>query len=429
MLDIKWIRSNKEKVQEVASLKKINVSVERLLQVDNDRRYLLHEIEDLRQKRNVGSREVAQYKQLGNDQLVKEKSAEIQQINQKMMGLSTRYDEVLSEYNRLMLLIPNVPSNDTPIGMSDEDNVVIRQVGKLPVWNFKPRDHLELGMLHDMIDISRGVKTGGSRSYYLKGKGVLLQRAVQQLAMDLLLEHGFTPYEVPLLVKEEQMVNTGYFPTGIDQAYAIQDEDLWLVGTSEVPLVSYYANETIDVSQPIKMAAMSTCFRSEVGSAGRDTRGLYRVHQFSKVEMVVICKPDPLLTDTLHQEITQYSEELLQLLELPYRVMSVCIGDMSQKTYKQFDIETWMPSRGTYGETHSSSNLQSFQARRSNIRCRDEEGNLAFCHTLNNTAVATPRILIPLLENHQKEDGSIYIPKALRKYMGNLEIFQSRVCE
>lgn len=426
MLDINWIRSNKEKVQEAANFKKIKVSVEQLLDLDNDRRHLLHEIENLRQQRNVGSREVAQYKQLGNDQLAKEKSAEIQGINQKMMGLSTRYDEVLSEYNRLMLLIPNVPSSDTPIGMSDEDNVVIRQVGELPVWNFKPRDHVELGMLHDMIDISRGVKTGGSRSYYLKGKGVLLQRAVQQLAIDLLMKYGFTPFEVPLLVKEEQMVNTGYFPTGRDQAYAIQDEDLWLAGTSEVPLVSYYANETIDVSQPLKMAAMSTCFRSEVGSAGRDTRGLYRVHQFSKVEMVVICKPDPVLTDRLHQEITQYSEEVLQHLELPYRLMAVCVGDMSQKTYTQYDIETWMPSRGSYGETHSSSNLQSFQARRSNIRCRDEEGNLTFCHTLNNTAVATPRILIPLLENHQREDGSIYIPKALRKYMGNLEVISEQ---
>ncbi|MNW55553.1 Serine--tRNA ligase [compost metagenome] len=326
-----------------------------------------------------------------------------------------------------MLLIPNVPSPDTPMGTSDKDNVVIRQHGKLPDWDFTPRDHVELGVLHGMIDIQRGVKTGGSRSYYLQGDGYLYHRAVQQLALDLLLARGFLPYEVPLLVKEQHMINTGYFPTGKDQAYAIQDEGLWLAGTSEVPLVSYFADEIVDVSKPIKMAAMSTCFRSEVGSAGKDVRGLYRVHQFSKVEMVIICEPDPQLSNRLHEEITHYSEELLDMLELPYQVVAVCVGDMSQKTYKQYDIETWMPSRGMYGETHSSSNVHSFQARRSNIRCRDTEWKTVFCHTLNNTAVASPRILIPLLENHQREDGSIYIPQALRKYMGDREMLIPQV--
>lgn len=194
-----------------------------------------------------------------------------------------------------------------------------------------------------------------------------------------------------------------------------------MVGTSEVPLVSYYMDEVVDVTEPIRLAAMSTCFRSEVGSGGRDVRGLYRVHQFSKVEQVIICAPDADESERMLQEITGHAEELLQLLELPYRVVAVCIGDMSQKTYKQYDIETWMPSRGAYGETHSSSNLHDFQARRSNICCRNAEGKLVYCHTLNNTAVASPRILIPLLENHQLEDGSIRIPAALRPYMGGLE--------
>ncbi|SDG23241.1 seryl-tRNA synthetase [Fontibacillus panacisegetis] len=422
MLDIQWIRANAAKVQEAAAMKGIDVSVEQLLNCDDTRRKLLYQSEQLRQQRNEGSRQVALLRQNGNDELAIEMSSKLKQINMAIEKLSKELDTIQQEYSSLMLLMPNVPSSDSPIGTSDADNVIVRQVGELPQWSFKPRDHVELGTLHGMIDIPRGVKTGGSRSYFLKGDGYLYHRAVQQLAMDLLMGHGFIPFEVPLLVKEERMVNTGYFPTGRDQAYAIKEENLWLAGTSEVPLVSYFADEIVDVKQPLKLAAISTCFRSEVGSAGRDVRGLYRVHQFSKVEMVVICEPDSELSDQLHREITQYSEELLGLLELPYRVMAVCVGDMSQKTYKQYDIETWMPGREAYGETHSSSNLGSFQARRSNIRCRDEEGKTTYCHTLNNTAAASPRILIPLLENHQREDGSIYVPKALRKYMGDREM-------
>ncbi|MNI22460.1 Serine--tRNA ligase [compost metagenome] len=422
MLDIQWIRANAAKVQEAANMKGIDVSIEQLLHCDNERRKLLYQSEQLRQQRNEGSRQVALLKHDEKDELAKDMSNNLKKVNMEIEKCSMLLYQIQQEYDRLMLLVPNVPSTDSPIGNSDADNVVIRQVGELPQWNFKPRDHVELGTLHGMFDIPRGVKTGGSRSYFLKGDGYLYHRAVQQLAMDILIGHGFTPFEVPLLVKEEHMVNTGYFPTGRDQAYEITEENLWLAGTSEVPLVSYFANEIVDVKQPLKLTAMSTCFRSEVGSAGRDVRGLYRVHQFSKVEMVVICEPDSALSDQLHQEITRYSEELLELLELPYRVMAVCVGDMSQKTYKQYDIETWMPGRGAYGETHSSSNLHSFQARRSNIRCRDEEGKTTYCHTLNNTAVASPRILIPLIENHQREDGSIYIPKALRKYMGDREM-------
>ena len=272
-----------------------------------------------------------------------------------------------------------------------------------------------------MIDIPRGVKTAGARNYYLSGAGVLLHRAVQQLAMDLLAAKGFTLLEVPLMVRAEALVNTGFFPLGADQTYRMAEDDRWLVGTAEVPLVAYYDREIVDLTQPIKLAAASLCFRSEVGSAGRDVHGLYRVHQFSKVEQVVLCENSLELSEQLFQEITQNAEELLQLLELPYRVMAVCTGDMSQKTYKQYDIETWMPSRGAYGETHSSSQLLDFQARRSNIRFKDRDGKLQYCYTLNNTMVASPRILIPLLENHQEEDGSIQIPQALRKYMNGLE--------
>lgn len=249
----------------------------------------------------------------------------------------------------------------------------------------------------------------------------MLHRAVQQLAVDMLVAKGFTLMDVPLTVRTEAMENTAFFPLGQDQAFQITEQDKWLVGTSEVPLVSFYSGEIVDVAQPIRLAAASLCFRSEVGSGGRDVHGLYRVHQFAKVEQVVLCEASAETSEQLLQEITANAEQLLQKLELPYRVVAVCTGDMSQKTYKQYDIETWMPSRGAYGETHSSSNLLDFQARRSNIRYRDAEGKLRYCHTLNNTAVASPRILIPLLENHQQADGSILIPKALRPYMNGME--------
>ena len=223
------------------------------------------------------------------------------------------------------------------------------------------------------------------------------------------------------MVRTDALINTGFFPTGRDQTYHIDQDDRWLVGTSEVSLVSYYSNEIVDVFKPIRLAAVSQCFRSEVGSAGRDVHGLYRVHQFAKVEQVVICENSAQISEAQFQEITKNAEDILQLLELPYRVMAVCTGDMSQKTYKQYDIETWMPSRNAYGETHSSSNLLDFQARRSNLRYRDREGTLRYCYTLNNTAVASPRILIPLLENHQQDDGTIRIPKAIRPYLNGLE--------
>ncbi|MNV58513.1 Serine--tRNA ligase [compost metagenome] len=249
----------------------------------------------------------------------------------------------------------------------------------------------------------------------------MLHLAVQRLALDVLTARGFTVMDVPVIVRPEALERTGFFPGGMDQTYELSGDNRWLVGTSEVSLVSLYSDEIVELDTPMRLAGMSTCFRREVGSAGRDVRGLYRVHQFSKIEQVILCRNDEGVSDHMLHEILANAEHILQLLELPYRVMAVCTGDMSLKTHKQYDIETWMPSRGAYGETHSASNLLDFQARRSGIRYRDADGRLQYCHTLNNTAVATPRILIPLLENHQQEDGSIYIPQALRKYMDGLE--------
>lgn len=421
MLDMKWIRENDEQVQTVANQKGIAVSITELLKWEEKKRLLQQEADTLREARNKLSYHIGTLVKQGALDEAEQNKRNVKEINEILSITEAGLADAERQFDKLFELVPNVVSPDTPYGRSDADNVELKRVGTPPSFDFEQKDHMILGELHDMIDTPRGVKVAGSRNYYLKGAGVLLHRAVQQLAIDLLIQKGFTLLDVPLMVRTEAMSHTGFFPLGEDQTYRLTDADKWLVGTSEVPMVAYYANEIVDVENPVKLAAASVCFRSEIGSAGRDVHGLYRVHQFAKVEQVIVCKADPRLSEALLQEITANAEELLQCLELPYRVIAVCTGDMSQKTYKQYDIETWMPSRQAYGETHSSSNLHDFQARRSNIRYRDDNGVLRYCHTLNNTAVASPRILIPLLENHQEEDGSIRIPAALQPYMNGLQ--------
>ncbi|WP_261306519.1 serine--tRNA ligase [Paenibacillus andongensis] len=421
MLDIKWIRMHQDQVKEAAHNKGVECPLDELLEVDEKKRLLHQQVDQLRTERNRASAQIAQC-------MAGQKKGEAEALKDQVRGWNrtlTEYEAGLAEleerFNELMLTVPNLVSPETPIGVTDADNVVRKLVGQPTSFEFVPRDHMQIGEELDLFDFPRGVKVAGSRNYYLKGMGLYLHRAVQQLALDLLSDRGFTVMDVPLMVREETLQNAGFFPAGKDQTYELQDEHKWLVGTSEGPLVSYYADEMIDLSKgPIQLAAVSNCFRKEAGSAGRDVRGLYRVHQFAKVEQVILCENDPIIAEQMLDQITQNAEDILDLLELPYRVVAVCTGDMGAKNYKQYDIETWMPSRNSYGETHSSSSLLDFQARRSGLRYRDKNGELRYCYTLNNTAVATPRILIPLLENHQQADGSIYLPAALRPYMRGL---------
>lgn len=424
MLDMNWIRENQEIVKETAEQKKVNFPLEELLAWDDKRRGLLLETEQLRARRNALTREVEAAMRAGDRDAAEAAKTSVRAMSSTLTGLEAELAEAEDRWGELMLLAPNPVSPDTPIGRDDGDNIELRRVGAQPAFGFAPRDHVELGELHDILDIPRGVKAGGARSYVLKGAGLYLHLAVQRLALDVLTERGFTVMDVPVIVRPETLQRTGFFPGGMDQTYELSGDNRWLAGTSEVSLVSLYSDEIVDLDEPLRLAGMSACFRREVGSAGRDVRGLYRVHQFSKIEQVVLCRNDEGTSERILQEITANAEYILQLLELPYRVVSVCTGDMALKTHKQYDIETWMPSRGAYGETHSASNLLDFQSRRSGIRYRDEDGRMQYCHTLNNTAVATPRILIPLLENHQLEDGSIYIPKALRKYMDGRETLE-----
>ncbi|MGE7614374.1 serine--tRNA ligase [Paenibacillus sp. NPDC101420] len=421
MLEMNWIKDNQELVRNTATWKRVDFPLDELLEWDEKRRSLRQETEQMRAERNGLTKEVERLLRQGDRPAGEIVKAQVRELNHRLNLLEADLNEAERRCRELMLLAPNPVSQDTPIGNDDNDNIELRLNGAVPEFGFAPRDHVELGELHDIIDIPRGVKAGGPRSYVLKGAGLMLHLAVQRLALDVLTARGFTVMDVPVIVRPEALERTGFFPGGMDQTYELSGDNRWLVGTSEVSLVSLYSDEIVELDTPMRLAGMSTCFRREVGSAGRDVRGLYRVHQFSKIEQVVLCRNDEGVSDHMLHEILANAEHILQLLELPYRVMAVCTGDMSLKTHKQYDIETWMPSRGAYGETHSASNLLDFQARRSGIRYRDADGRLQYCHTLNNTAVATPRILIPLLENHQQEDGSIYIPQALRKYMDGLE--------
>lgn len=418
MLDIRFIREHAAELQHVAEQKGSAVDIEALLQCDARRRDLLQQVEAQRRARNTLAKQLASG-DLASGEAMQGRDA-ARRGNAVLKELEHQLRAVTEAWHEQMLLVPNIVSPDTPQGASDADNVVLKAVGTPPAFSFDAKDHIALGEAHDLVDIARGVKVAGTRQYFLRGAGLYLHRAVQQLAIDMLADRGFTVMDVPLMVREEPLINTGFFPHGQDQVFAVPEDKGFLVGTAEVPLVSFYSNEIVDVSEPIRIAAVSNCFRREAGSAGRDVRGLYRVHQFAKVEQVILCRADVNESERILQELVANSEELLQRLELPYRVVAVCTGDLSLKNYKQYDIETWMPSRGNYGETHSASNLLDFQARRSRIRYRDENGELQFCHTLNNTAVASPRILIPLLENHQRADGSIHIPEALHPYMNGV---------
>jgi seryl-tRNA synthetase len=418
MLDIHFIRNHPDKVQKAAEDKGIDISIEELLDLDRKRRQYIVEIEDLRAERNKKSK-------LTPTLQGEEREANIQsvkQLNERLKSLESELERVKQQFDEMMLVVPAVPFDDVPVGKDDSENVEIYTWGTLPHFDFTPRDHVTLGEMHDMFDIPRGVKIAGSRMFFLKNDAVLLQRAIQQMALDFIMDKGYEVFSVPVLVREDAMRGTGYLPLGREQAYVLERDELFLVGTAEVALVSYHADEILDVSElPKRMVGISDCFRREVGAAGKDTRGLYRVHQFQKIEQVALVRNDLEESKRFHQELLENAETILRMLELPYRVVEVCTGDMGQGQVKKHDIETWMPSRESYSETHSCSSFLDFQARRSNIRYRDENGNIQYVYTLNNTLAATPRLLIPLLEVHQQEDGSIRIPEALRKYMGGRE--------
>jgi seryl-tRNA synthetase len=330
----------------------------------------------------------------------------------------------LEERQQLLYLVPNIPDPSAPIGKDESDNVPIRWWGKIPAFDFEPRDHYTLMQELDMVDIERGVKIAGARSYILKNDAARLELALMNFAQDRMVRKGFTPLIVPAMAREFCFIGNGQFPKGRDQVYAIENDDTFLVGTAEVSITGMFKDEILKAEDlPMLFVAFCPCFRREAGTYGKDTRGVFRIHQFNKVEQYIICKADHEESVRWHEALIANSEELVQALELPYRVVSVSTGDMGDGKVGMYDLECWLPSENRYRETHSCSYFHDWQARRVNIRYRDEEGKVKFVHTLNNTALASPRIMLPLLEVHQQRDGSVKIPAALRPYLGGQEYF------
>lgn len=418
MLDIAFIRTNLDIVKQGIRKKRMNVDLDELLAVDEEVRRLRTDVESLRADRNRLSKEIPTLKG-------EEKNQAIAQVKACKDGLSDAEPKLRSmeeRFEQLMLMVPNPPSDEVPDGDSDDDNVEVRKFGEPPQFDFPPKDHLELAETLDIVDMPRAVKFAGARMYCLKNEGAMLEFALFKFGLDHLVSRGFQPMIVPQLVRREAMVGTGFFPLGEEDTFFIEKDSLYLIGTSEVSLVSYHMDEILNEKDlPKHYCGYSTCFRREAGSYGRDTRGFYRLHQFNKVEQVSICVNDPEVSRREHDLLLSNSETLMQALGLPYRVALACGAEIGQGQVLKHEIETWMPSRQKYSETHSCSTLHEFQARRLKIRWRGRDGKTQYCHTLNNTAIASPRILIPILENFQNADGSVTIPEVLRPLMRGME--------
>lgn len=465
MIDLKALRENPTKFALGAKAKGVKVDIEKLLSLDSEKRTVTMEREKLRAEQNRLSKEAGpqigkiqgQLKGVSGEarvalekQLEELKNAPAR-IKAAIQELETKEQALEPQIRELLLQVPLPPDADVPVGAGSEGNVEIKR------WNppksemfpngfdttksfeqnkgFKAKNHIDLVRDLKLCDFERGVKIAGTRSYILTGMGMRLHLAVQRYAVDFMIKHGFTPMSVPTLVREETMIGTGFFPAGREQAYHIEESrrgggyDQFLTGTGEVGLMGVHMDEILDESQlPIQYVTVSPCYRREAGAAGKDTAGLYRIHQFDKVEQVVICKADEAESRAWHKKMIGFVEELLQSMEIPYRLLQCCTGDLGVKNADMVDIESWMPGRGSageFGETHSASRLYDFQCRRLNMRYRSGgeqgKGETVFCHSLNNTVLASPRFLIPLLEMHQQADGSVKVPKVLVPYMGGID--------
>lgn len=422
MLDIKFIRENKDVVAAGARKKHVEVDIDRLLTLDDKRRELQLAIDQRRAEQNAASDAIVNAAGEEKERLI----AQMSEVKKTLQLEEESMQEIMREWKLLMLLVPNVPDISVPEGESDADNKEVRTWGEVPTFNFPVKSHSELLLMHDMADYERGAKVAGFRGYFLKGEGARLVWALERFVQDRFAGKGFTPLVVPSLVRREPFVGTGYLPQSEEDLYKTQDGE-YLAGTAEVATMAYYMDETLEKAHlPIKFFAFSPCFRREAGSHGKDTKGIFRIHEFVKYEQVVLCEASHEESVRLHEELTANAEELLQALGLPYRVVVNCGGDLGLGQVKKYDIEAWMPSEGKYRETHSSSYFHDFQTRRLNIRYRDSEGVLRYAHSLNNTALAMPRILCQIVESGQRADGSITVPEALRDYMGCDAIPRSR---
>ncbi|NUP96244.1 MAG: serine--tRNA ligase [Planctomycetaceae bacterium] len=416
MLDLKFIRQFPEAVKEGARKKRIEVDIDGLLAADTALRALQTEVEALRARQNALSKEVGKASATDRPRLI----AEVNGFKSQLAELEGRLRDAQAEVDARMLRVPNVPAAEVPEGKDDTENVEVKRWGEPRKFDYPFKDHVALAEAQGWLEIERAGRIAGSRNYVLRGELSLLEGAVMRYALDVMVQRGFTALSVPTLVRSQVMVGTGYFPGGEEQAYRTDSrDDLCLVGTAEVPVTALHQDEVLSLADlPVKYVALSSCYRREAGAAGRDTRGLYRVHQFQKVEQVILDVADAERSLEHHKAIVDNAEFVLQSLEIPYRIVNVCGGDLGAPQIQKYDIESWMPSRGGYGETHSASRFHEYQARRLNLRYRDAEGKVRFCHTLNNTVAASARMLICILENHQQKDGTVKVPAPLVGYLG-----------
>ncbi|MDP3973482.1 MAG: serine--tRNA ligase [Candidatus Daviesbacteria bacterium] len=407
MLDINYIRENLDKVKKSIKDRKSDVDLDQLLKLDERRRDLISKVDELRAKRNEAAK-------------VRDKNQGAR-VKDELQSLEKQLNETEKKWQELMYQVPNILMEEVPVGDATK-NKIIRKNGELPKFSFSPKDHIELGRNLDIIDFERGVKVAGYRGYFLKNEGARLHWAILNFALDYISQKGFKIVVPPVIDRGFALLGGGQFPWGEEDTYKVGD-DKYLVGTAEIPLMALHSDETINAADlPKRYIALSPCFRTEIGSYGKDTKGLYRVHEFYKVEQVVLCEADEKEALGYFENLLDNAEGILQELSLPYQVVCLSSEDMGKKAAITYDIETWMSSRESYGETHSNSYVTDFQTRRLKIRYRNKDGNTKFCHALNNTAVASPRILIALLENNQRDDGSIKIPEVLQKYTGFSEI-------
>ncbi|MCP2015766.1 seryl-tRNA synthetase [Deinococcus sp. HSC-46F16] len=419
MLDLKFIRENPEAVRHAIEVKGVALDLGELLNLDREVVASRQRVEALQTERNANAKLVPKASPDERPALIqkgKDLGEELKALEPELRGAEERL-------RGLLLRVPNLPHPSVPVGKDDSENVELRREGQVPEFAFTPLDHVELLERQGWSDPERVARVSGSRSYLLKGDAVMLEMAVLMFAMDFLRGRGLTPLSTTALVRPETFVGSGHFPGGEDQVYKVEGDELMLAGTAEVPVNSLYAGEQLSGDQlPIAYAAISAAFRSEAGSAGRDVRGLIRVHEFRKVEQYVMTRADEEEALGWFARILENAEALLRALELPYRVVQNCTGDMGAGKVLMYDLETWVPSEEKYRETHSCSYLGDWQARRTGLRYRDESGRLVYAHTLNNTGIASPRILVPLLENHQQADGTVRVPAALRPYLGGREV-------
>ena len=418
MIDYRELKTRRDEIAKNIADRNMKVDVDEAIALQDKRAELMKAAEELRAARNVNAQKMKG--KMDNDAR-QALIAEGREIKDRIAEVESELEVVDKDFNTIVRQIPNYAHPKAPVGKEDKDNTAIKYVGKPPVFGFKPLDHVQLGEKLDLIDFEKGTKVSGPKFYYLKNEAVLLQMALENYAMNIVTKHGFTPFITPDVAKEEILEGIGFNPRGAESnIYTVEGTGTALVGTAEITLGGYYSGETLEKSVlPIKMTGLSHCFRREAGAAGQFSKGLYRVHQFSKLEMFIICLPEE--SDAFHDELLSIEEEIYTGLGLAYRVVDTCTGDLGAPAYRKFDIEAWMPGRGEegeYGEVTSTSNCTDYQSRNLNVRYKDDDGKSKFVHMLNGTAVALSRAVVAVLENYQREDGSIAIPEALVPYMG-----------